>query len=137
MTRKELLRTLLLAPCSVPLFAGGAAGQSVQRVGMVIGIRPEKIQDYKALHADANAGVRDLLRKYNMRNFSIFIRQMDDGKHYLFGYYEYVGTDYGADMDKLATEDRNRKWLSSTDPMQIPQKGERGWAAMQEVYHNE
>ena len=38
------------------------AGQKeIKRVGMVIKIKPEFIDEYKALHADSNAGVRDLL----------------------------------------------------------------------------
>jgi len=41
-------------------------------MGMVIGIKPDKIAEYKQLHADSNPGVRDLLRKYNMKSFSIF-----------------------------------------------------------------
>ena len=109
----------------------------VKRIGMVIRIKPEKIADYKHLHADSNPGVRDLLRKANIRNFSIFLRQFDDGQYYLFAYYEYVGTDYENDMAKLAAEPRNKAWLSVTDAMQIPLKGERSWARMEEVYHNQ
>jgi len=40
-------------------------------------------------------------------------------------------------MEKLAAEPRNQKWLSVTAPMQIPLAGERAWATMQEVYHND
>ena len=46
-----------------------------QRIGMVIGIRPDQITAYEALHAASNAGVRDLLAKYHMHNFSILPRQ--------------------------------------------------------------
>mgnify|MGYP001556223052 CR=1 FL=1 len=60
------------------------------RVGMVIGIKPDKITAYEALHAASNSGVRDLLAKYHMHNFSIYIHRLDDGKFYLFGYYEYT-----------------------------------------------
>ena len=109
---------------------------NVQRVGMVIGIKADQISAYEALHAASNSGVRDLLAKYHMHNFSIYMRQLDDGKYYLFGYYEYTGTDYKAEMEKLGTESRNRKWLSVTDPMQIPLSGEHSWAMMKEVYHN-
>jgi len=113
-----------------------AESSHVKRVGMVIGIKPDKISAYETLHAASNAGVRDLLTKYHMHNFSIFIHQLDDGKYYLFGYYEYTGTDYDADMAKLSAEPRNQKWLSVTDPMQAPLRGEKSWAKMQEVYHN-
>jgi len=108
----------------------------VQRIGMVIGIKPDQISAYETLHAASNAGVRDLLNKYHMHNFSIFIHQLDDGKYYLFGYYEYTGSDYKADMAKLAAEPRNQKWLSMTDPMQLPLAGQKSWTPMQEVYHN-
>jgi L-rhamnose mutarotase len=110
---------------------------SVKRVGMVIRIKPGKIADYKRLHADSNPGVRDLLAKANIRNFSIFLRQLDDGQYYLFGYYEYTGSNYDADMAKLAAEPRNKEWLLVTDPMQIPLKGEKTWSMMEQVYHNQ
>jgi len=107
----------------------------VQRIGMVIGMKADQISAYEALHAASNPGVRDLLQKYNMHNFSIFIHEVD-GKYYLFGYYEYTGTDYRADMTKLAAEPRNQKWLATTGPMQIPLPGEESWSMMKEVYHN-
>lgn len=110
---------------------------NVQRVGMVIGIKTDQISAYEALHAASNSGVRDLLSKYHMHNFSIYMRQLDDGKYYLFGYYEYTGTDYKADMEKLGAEPRNQKWLSVTGPMQVPLPGEQSWAMMKEVYHNQ
>jgi L-rhamnose mutarotase len=109
---------------------------NVQRVGMVIGIKADQISAYEALHAASNSGVRDLLEKYHMHNFSIYMRQLDDGKYYLFGYYEYTGTDYKADMETLGAEPRNQKWLSVTGPMQVPLHGEQAWAMMKEVYHN-
>lgn len=108
-----------------------------ERVGMVIALKPEKIAEYKQLHADSNPGVRDLLRTSNVKNFSIFLRQLDDGRYYLFGYYDYVGEDYEADMARLAAEPANRQWLSVTDPMQIALAGEKSWALMEEVYHND
>jgi L-rhamnose mutarotase len=108
----------------------------VKRVGMVIKIRPEYIEEYKALHADSNPGVRDLLVKANMRNFSIFLHQLDDGNYYEFGYYEYHGNDFEADMATLAKEDRNIEWLRVCDPMQVPLDGYDGWAEMEQVYYN-
>lgn len=116
---------------------GKEANPEVRRVGMVIGIKPDQIGAYKALHAESNPGVRDLLAKYHMHNFSIYIHQFDDGKYYLFGYYEYTGSDYKGDMDKLGAEARNQQWLAVTGPMQIPLPGEKSWAMMEEAYHNQ
>ena len=135
--KKIIVATFAVATaiCAAGLYANSESPH-VQRIGMVIGIKPDQISAYEALHAASNAGVRDLLTKYHMHNFSIFIHQLDNGKYYLFGYYEYTGRDYKADMAKLATEPRNQKWLSVTDPMQIPLSGEKSWTKVQEVYHN-
>lgn len=118
-------------------FAAAYSLPKTKRVGMVIGIKPDKITAYKALHAASNSGVRDLLSKYHMKNFSIYLRQLDDGNYYLFGYYEYDGSDYDGDMRKLSAEKRNIEWLSVTDPMQKPLRGQKSWTQMEEVYHNE
>lgn len=109
----------------------------IKRVGMVIGIREERLDEYRALHSDHEPGVRDLLSRANIRNFSIFLGRLDDGNVYLFGYYEYHGNDYAADTAWLAAEPRNREWLAVTDPMQVPLPGESSWKVMEELYHNE
>jgi len=110
--------------------------QVTKRVGMVIGIHEDKIEEYKQLHADDNPGVRDLLNKYNIHNFSIFLTEIE-GKWYEFAYYEYTGENYKADMAKLAREPRNIEWLKVCDPMQIPLPGEEGWRNMEQIYFNE
>ena len=109
--------------------------KNIKRVGMVIGLKSEKIKEYKKLHANGNLGVRDLLDKYNIHNFSIFIRKIDN-KWYEFAYYEYTGNDYKGDIQKLSHEKRNIEWLKQTDSMQIPLPGEKGWSIMEEVYFN-
>jgi L-rhamnose mutarotase len=122
----------------VAAFLLGAATQKekpIKRVGMVIGLKPEKIDQYKKLHADANPGVRDLLAKYHMHNFSIFLHEID-GRWYEFGYYEYTGDDFDADMAKLDAEPRNKEWLALCDPMQLPLAGQKSWAKMERVYYN-
>jgi L-rhamnose mutarotase len=108
----------------------------VKRVGMVIKIDSTRITEYLALHADSNPGVRDLLVKYHLRNFSIFLTRLDDGNYYEFGYYEYKGNNFEADMDSLDAEPRNKDWLKICDPMQIPLKGETSWKKMKQVYYN-
>ena len=64
-----------------PVTAPGVS-QQAKRVGMVIGIKPDQIEAYKDLHA--GPGVRDLLRQAHIHNFSIYLRQLDDGKYYEF-----------------------------------------------------
>ena len=108
----------------------------MKRIGMVIKIDSSRISEYLALHADSNPGVRDLLVKYHLRNFSIFLTQMDDGNFYEFGYYEYSGPNFEVDMANLDAEPRNKAWLKVCDPMQIPLKGESSWKKMKQVYFN-
>jgi len=108
---------------------------NVKRVGMVIGIKPGMIDEYKRLHADSNPGVRDLLTKYHMHNFSIFLHQIDK-KWYEFGYYEYTGNDFEGDMEKLGLEPRNKEWLKVCDPMQLSLPGSSGWTEMERIYYN-
>jgi len=129
-----------LCALGLMLLAGLAyvkARSGVKRIGMVIRLKPDKVAEYKRLHADSHPGVRDLLSQANIRNFSIFLRRLDDGQYYLFGYYEHTGANYDADMAKLAAEPRHKEWLSTAGPMQSPVEGEPTWAMMEEVYHNQ
>ena len=132
MRMKSLRLRLLGLLC---LCAGGCATSTVKRVGMVVQLRPEKVEEYKRLHAEANPGVRDLLNKYHMHNFSIFLQEIG-GKWYEFAYYEYTGKDFAGDMAKLDAEPRNIEWLKVCDPMQIPLPGAKGWTEMDRVYFN-
>jgi len=137
MRNSKLLAGVFLI--SIVAFAAGAATkkpQEIKRVGMVVGIDPERIDEYKRLHADDSPGVRDLLNKYHMHNFSIFLQKMPDGKWYEFGYYEYTGNDFEGDMAKMGAEPRTIEWLKQCDPMQIPLPGSEGWTDMERVYFN-
>lgn len=120
-----------------PIDSSGMDETKVKRVGMVVRLNEDMIDEYKRLHADDNPGVRDLLTKYNMRNFNIFLHKLDDGNYYQFGYYEYIGDDFEEDMRKLSNEPRNKAWLEVCDPMQIPLEGYSSWADMEQVYFNE
>ena len=122
-----VLAALLAASC--------APVAPVKRVGMVTQLRPDKVAEYKQLHADSNAGVRDLLNKYHMHNFSIYLQKID-GKWYEFGYYEYTGSHFEEDMATMAKEPRTIEWLKVCDPMQIPLPGAKGWTEMERVYLN-
>ena len=108
----------------------------MKRIGMTIGIKADHIAAYEAIHAASSKGVRDLLNKYHIHNFSIYMQELDDHRFYLFGYYEYTGDDYKSDMEQLDSEPRNRDWLGMTAPMQIPLRGSPAWTIMREVYHN-
>ena len=67
----------------------------MQRMGMVIGIEPDRIAEYKRLHTAVWPAVLARLALANIRNYSIFLREPEN---LLFGCWEYHGSDYEADM---------------------------------------
>ncbi len=105
----------------------------VQRFGSVIGVRPEKLEYYKQLHAAPWPEINAMIKACNIRNYSIYYK---DGL--LFSYYEYVGDDYEADMAKMADDPKTQEWWAECKPCQQPLEtrapGE-WWADMPEVYH--
>jgi L-rhamnose mutarotase len=105
----------------------------MQRYGMVIKVRPEKLEEYKELHANPWPGVLKTIHDCNIRNYSIYLK---DG--FLFGYYEYIGGDYAADMARMAADVVTQEWWKHTDPCQEPlptRKEGEWWATMEEVFH--
>mgnify|MGYP000082211764 CR=1 FL=1 len=110
----------------------------MKRYGSVIGVREEKIPEYKALHAAAWPDVLEQIKRSNISNYSIFLRKLPDGKHYLFSYFEYAGEDFAGDMAKMAADPRTQEWWALCKPCQeplpdIPADG--WWADMEEVFH--
>ena len=55
----------------------------VKRFGSVIGLKPEKEQYYRKLHADTWSSVVERLKRSNMQNFSIYVTELE-GMKYLF-----------------------------------------------------
>ncbi len=110
----------------------------MKRYGSVIRLRREKIAEYKKLHAAVWPDVLKMIHESNLRNYSIFLRTLDDGEPYLFAYFEYVGTDFDADMATMAADETTQKWWALCMPCQKPlddrAEGE-WWADMEEVFH--
>lgn len=108
------------------------------RYGMVIRLKEENIEEYQKLHAQVWPGVLEMIAACHIRNYSIFLKQLDDGQHYLFSYFEYTGSNFDADMEKMAADPLTRKWWDVCKPCQEPldsrSQGE-WWADMQEVFH--
>lgn len=116
-----------------------SSGKQVRRFGAVIGLRPEKKDYYIELHKNTWPGVLEQIRRSNIRNYSIFLAELE-GKLYLFAYYEYVGDDYEADMKKMAEDPETQRWWKETDPCQIrlPNTPEgHWWKPIPEVFHTD
>ena len=107
----------------------------MKRYGQVIKVKPDKIDEYKKLHAAVWPEVKKMIADCNIRNYSIYLK---DG--FLFSYYEYVGNDYDMDMKKMAADPITQKWWEVCGPCQEPienrAEGE-WWADMEEVFHQD
>jgi L-rhamnose mutarotase len=104
----------------------------------VIGVKPDRLDDYKKLHANPWPSVNKALKDAHIRNYSIYLTQLDDGNWRLFSYFEYTGDNFDADMKKLAATDDVQRWWKETEPCQIPlrtRKADEWWKGMEEVYH--
>jgi L-rhamnose mutarotase len=126
-----------LAVILVRRTASKTAGR-VERYGMVIGVKPDKIEYYKKLHAAAWPGVLAKIKECHIRNYSIFLREVERGQFLLFSYFEYIGDDFAADMAKMAADPETQRWWRETDPCQtpIPTRGEKElWSRAAEVFH--
>lgn len=105
-----------------------------ERHALVVGVRPEKREEYLALHRAVWPQVEDTLRACNVRNYSIF--RFGDT---LFAYYEYVGEDHSADMARIGEDPVTREWWTKTDPCQVRIAVEREpgalWQPIDEIWH--
>lgn len=113
--------------------------------GMVTRLLEEAEAQYRHVHGDGFPGVRDLLVKHGMRNMSIFLQRMPDGKLYEFLYHEYAGRDFDGDAKALEAEPANAEWHRLCDPMQVhplPESaagsasGGSAWQVMEQVFQN-
>jgi L-rhamnose mutarotase len=117
--------------------AAGASPRKVRRFGQLVGLRPERLEEYKRYHAAVWPEILAALRKAEIRNYSIF---HFDGK--LFAYFEYHGppAEFQERMRQIARALRMREWWDITDPMQVPVEGRAPgdwWADMEEVFHTD
>jgi L-rhamnose mutarotase len=112
----------------------------MKRYGMVIGLAPDKVDEYKKLHAAAWPDVLAMIRQCHIRNYSIYLRTLEDGRPYLFSYFEYIGSDFSADMAQMAADPTTQRWWSFCQPCQVPLSDRADgewWTGMEEVFHTD
>ncbi len=110
----------------------------MKRYGWVIGLRPEKVEEYKRLHAVVWPGVLKMIKACHIQNYSIYLRQLPDGNYYLFSYFEYSGDDFVKDMAKMAADPETQRWWAVCKPCQQPIANcnpNEWWSEMEEVFH--
>jgi L-rhamnose mutarotase len=111
----------------------GKEGSKLKRYAQIIRLHPDQEKEYVRYHAEVWPGVLQTIADCNIRNYSIFLRN-----GMLFAYFEYHGSDYTADMRRMAECPHTQRWWTIMDPMQLPVEdaapGEQ-WSDLREVFH--
>jgi L-rhamnose mutarotase len=111
-----------------------------KRYGSVTLLKDDRVEKYVELHKDPWPGVLKRLSDSNIGNYSIFIKKLPDGHHYLFSYFEYYGDDFDADTAAIAADPTTQEWWKECCPCIEPfdelPDGEY-WAPMEEVFHHD
>ena len=109
----------------------------MERMAQIIKLKPEIIPEYKRIHAAVWPEILKAISDSNIRNYTIFLKEPEN---ILFAYWEYHGTDFKADMEKIKKAPRMQEWWNITDPMQIPydtRKAGDWWAVLENVFHTD
>lgn len=83
----------------------------MKRVGFILKVKQEKIEEYKQHHKTVWPEMLDALRRTGWHNYSLFIRE--DGL--LFGYFE-AEESFQASLAGMAKEDINARWQDFMAP---------------------
>ena len=105
----------------------------MKRFGMVCGIKPDRIEEYKKLHAAVWPEVLETINKCNLQNYSIYLK--DD---LLFSYFEYSGDDFKRDMENMGRDPVTQRWWDVCKPCMMPLESRADgewWAEMEEIFH--
>ena len=106
----------------------------MQRFGQLIGVKPERLEDYKRLSCGGLA--RRVEDDHRVQHPQLL--NFRKGPPAVRAYFEYVGEDFAADMAKMAADPETQRWWDVQMPCQapIPTRAEgEWWATMEEVFH--
>ena len=105
----------------------------MKRVGFLLKVRQDMIEDYKKKHEAVWPEMLDALRRHGWHNYSLFIR--DDGL--LFGYFE-AEESFAASLAGMAKEEVNARWQEMMAPYFEGLAGahaDQSMVELEEVFH--
>jgi L-rhamnose mutarotase len=109
----------------------------MQRMGMVIGLKPEKIAEYKRLHADAWPDILDMISKCNIAT----TRSSSRNRRTFCSATGNITARISRPMrQRWAADPRTQEWWDVCMPCQTPletRKDGEWWAMMEEVFHHD
>lgn len=107
----------------------------MKRYASVIGIREVDWAVYERYHAAVWPDVLKTIYDCNVRNYSIY-----RFGELLFSYFEYIGADFEADMEKMGLDPKTIEWWAVMKPLQrlVPEcSSTEWWHSIPEVFHVE
>ncbi len=110
----------------------------MKRMGSIVEVKPECVEEYKRLHVAVWPEVLATRARANIRNYTIYLRKLNNAGYFLFSYFEYTGDDYNADMAIIAACPKTQEFWKVCKPCLIPLDEismEQCWAPMEEVFH--
>ena len=105
----------------------------MRRYASVIGIRKVDWAGYERYHAAVWPEVLKMIYDCNIRNYSIYRYG-----ELLFSYFEYIGADFEADMERMANDPKTVEWWAVMKPLQqrLPEcSTDEWWHTISEVFH--
>lgn len=107
----------------------------MKRVGFLLKIKPDRLEEYKKRHQAVWPDMLDALRRTGWHNYSLFMR----GDGLLFGYFE-TPESFQAARAGIAQEEVNARWGEYMNPF-FEELGdalpEEGMLELEEVFHLE
>lgn len=107
----------------------------MKRIGFLLKVKKDKIEEYKQIHTNVWPEMLDALRRCGWHNYSLFMR--DDGT--LFGYFE-TPHDLQTVIDAMNNEEINTKWQNMMAPFFESPNGARAdeiLIELEEVFHTD
>jgi L-rhamnose mutarotase len=105
----------------------------MKRIGFLLKVRQDKIEEYKAYHKAVWPEMLDALRRTGWHNYSLFMRE--DGL--MFGYFE-TPESLQAAQAGMSQEEINAKWQEAMAPYFENLGGQHpdeGMVELEEVFH--
>ncbi len=84
----------------------------MKRVGFMLKVRPDKVQEYREQHKAVWPEMQAALRRNGWHRYTLFMN--DEGL--LFGYFE-TPEDFEAALEGMSKEEINRKWQDLVAPL--------------------
>jgi L-rhamnose mutarotase len=109
--------------------------QLLKRLGMMNEVKPECLNAYRMLHSEENQGIRELLLKYHLRNYSMFLKQIEN-RWFVFTYCEYAGRDFVSDMKSLNMDVRYQEWQNASKKLHVSSSNNHEWNDMEQIFFN-